>query len=56
MKKRWKLTFLSLKTLPIILSSPSLGCEYLDLFLFVESVQQHSSWHLELLRMHSLMN
>ena len=51
-----KVTFLFSKAYKCVLCSPSLCCEFLDIFILVGLCQQHNSWHMELLSMHSLMN
>ena len=55
-EKMWKFIFLYLGALKYNSMFFFIGCECLDLLLFVGLRQQHSSWHLELLRVQFLMN
>ena len=55
-EKKVESYFSVLKSLKYTSVFSLLGCEYLDLLIFVDLGQQHGSWHMELLRMHSLMN
>ena len=55
-EKMWKVIFLYLGALKYNSMFFFIGCECLDLLLFVGLGQQHSSWHLESLGVHFLLN
>ena len=54
-QKDGNLLFCTQKLFSILLCSPSSGCQCLDLLMFVGLGQNHNSWHMESLRMYSLM-
>ena len=56
MNKMCKTTFLRSKDFKYKSMFSLISLECLDLFIFVTLCQQHSSWHMDLLRIHFLMN
>ena len=55
MNKMCKATFLHSKDFKYKSMFSLISLECLDLFIFVTLCQQHSSWHMDLLRIHFLM-